>query len=304
MNTIHKAVSSLSFTLVAVFAAACGDPVGITCQSANGNFAVQYTLVTTGLSAKCQAIVQSGDIVGLTSFNKAGAAGELPRYDVPGSLALQPTSAGDQKSAYVDGYSATLATTDHAYGLGNFASSTPNGSGICSAPTFQAAHMSFAAVAATPDDPATADVDESDPGLPAFEGSWTWSNLRLINTPDAAGTAFAANVQMSLPDEDGAACAIQYKAVGLYPAIPCNANDETKPLTNTDGSPALDADGNPTFEHKPDVAACNAEADPAHGHATGSGINPNFKTVCAEFSKGATYYCMLATDFAASTFGQ
>ena len=31
MNTIHKAVSSLSFTLVAVFAAACGDPVGITC---------------------------------------------------------------------------------------------------------------------------------------------------------------------------------------------------------------------------------------------------------------------------------
>jgi len=304
MKTIHKAFSSASFAFVAALVAACGDPSGVKCQSANGDFAVQYTLVSTGLSAKCQAVVQGGDIVGLTTFNKAGGAGELPRYDVPAALALQSTTAGDAASAYVDGYGAELAAGDHRYGMGNFASSDPNASGVCTAPTFQAAHVKFESIASTPDDPATTDVDESDPGLPAFEGSWTWSSLRLISTADAAGTAFSANLQVKLPDEDGNACTIEYKALGLYPAIPCNVNDETKPIKDANGDPATDEDGNPLFEQKADPTACLAEADPDNGRPLGSGINPNFTTVCAAFTPGQTYYCMLKADFAASLLGQ
>lgn len=302
MKTIHKVLSSSSLALVAVLAAACGDPVGNPCQSANGDFAVTYELVAKTGSAKCDALVQVGDVVGLTSFNKAGGAGQLPRYDQPGALAIQTPLAGDQLAAYVDGYGATLNPGDRGYAFGNFASAMPVND-LCALPAFTSAHLKFAAIPATPDDPSTT-ASEADPGLPAFEGTWAWSNVSLLDSADAPGTAFAGTLKTTIPDEDGNACSFEYKTVGLFPAIPCNTNDETKPIADADGNAPNSANWEPTYEQKAFPLACAAEADPdpAKGHTVGSGINPNFRTVCAEFVAGSTYYCVLESAFAKSIF--
>jgi len=303
MNTSKKHLVSLVLGALALAAAACNDPVPAPCQSAHGEFAVQYTLVSKTGSSKCADLEQVGDLVGVMSFNARGAAGELPRYDLAGSVAIQTAGAGATLSQYVDERGLELASGDAAFALGPFAGAQPSG-GLCSVPTFRAAHMRFAAVPATPDDPATTGKDESDPGLPAFEGTWSWSNVTFVSTADAPGTAFAGTVNTTTPDEDGNACSFVYKAVGLFPAVACGTDDETKPIADAKGHAPTDASWEPTFEQKADPAQCAAEADPKNGRPLGSGINPNFRTVCAEFVKGVDYHCVLESAFAKTLLGQ
>ena len=297
MKTRYKATSCLPIAAIALVAAACGPTIGAPCQSATGDFAAQYTLVTKTGSAKCDALLQAGDVVGLTSFAVRGAAGELPRYDLPGSVAIQTPEAGHVMSVFVDDHGVDLPAGDAAYALGNFAGAQPKGT-TCNVPTFKHAHLKFGPIAATPDDPATTDADESAPGVPAYEGTWLWSNVTFVSTADAPGTAFSGNISASVPDEDGNKCSFEYKAVGLYPAIPCNTDDTTKPIADEEGHTMADPEWHPTYEQKADATLCNSQADLSKNRPIGSGINPNFKTECAAFATGSAYFCVLEAGFA------
>jgi hypothetical protein len=57
-------------------------------------------------------------------------------------------------------------------------------------------------------------------------------------------------------------CSATFKAIGMYPAIDCSADDPTTP------------------EFETDPTVCNPNPDPDQGRVFGSGINPDFPTRC------------------------
>jgi len=139
----------------------------------------------------------------------------------------------------------------------------------------------LAEIPALEDDPATADVDESDPGQPAVDVALNWSNVRVYVTAASYGTQMDADLVDTRVSPTGERCEISYKALGLAPAVSCAATDaDGAPLLNDDGSPQLDP------------AACDSEADPAAGRVTGSGISPNAAFSCDPVSA----YCMIDGD--------
>ena len=108
-----------------------------------------------------------------------------------------------------------------------------------------------------PDDPATPEdeTEEEVPAVPAVpEASYAyeWSDLKFMVSEANQGTRFTGTLKYTIDD-----CTAEYQAVGLYPAVFC-----------------ADEDGNPVD------GLCNAEPDAALGMVTGSGISPDFKTVC------------------------
>jgi hypothetical protein len=140
----------------------------------------------------------------------------------------------------------------------------------------------LAEIPAVPDDPATADVDESAPGQPAVDATLVWSNVKVYVTAEIDGTQVSADLVDTRRTPAGETCVIHYLAVGMAPAVPCRALDPDSgdTLTNADGSFQLD----PT--------ACDPEADPDNGRPTGSGISPSANFECSPDSA----YCVLQGD--------
>jgi hypothetical protein len=115
----------------------------------------------------------------------------------------------------------------------------------------------------------------------AVSQSYTWSNMKFVNTSAVPGTQFSATVTYS-----DATCQSQvYEVVGLWPSVSCA-------LTGADGATAVDAKGFPTEHPIPDDAACCPTPEVAAGHPSGSGINPNFPVHCDH----DLLICVLDTD--------
>jgi hypothetical protein len=110
--------------------------------------------------------------------------------------------------------------------------------------------------------------------LPAQSASYVWSNVELYTTAAAQGTQFQADLVLTT-DVSGQSCTINYKAIGVWPGVACEA---------------VDAMGNPTG--MPNDDDCNPCSEPAIGRAIGSGINFNFPTHCDP----TLLYCVLVDE--------
>jgi hypothetical protein len=166
------------------------------------------------------------------------------------------------------------------YATGTFASSSPDSNNICHVPTLKPALEDFAYM-----DGGALD-DAGAPALPTTNFEDNWSDLQFYVTPAVQGDQFTGNLSRTIEG-----CTVNYKVVGLWPAINCTLYDP-----NT-GDLILDANGNP----QPSLLECSPCATPDAGLATGSGINPNFPIACTAlydntdpFGRGAApFFCTL-----------
>jgi hypothetical protein len=201
---------------------------------------------------------QRGDVIGMQLYYKPNAAGTGFDDTVPASVAIQTQTMGNEQLAYSTMTYSDMMTpipfTDgvkgHApYALGSFTTVNPGSDALCHVANLQPAEESFPAV------PAGA----MSSALPADDLRYDWSNVEVYVTAADQGNQFAGDVTIT---DQG--CAVQYHAVGLWPAIDCSATD---------------AMGNVTG---PDLDMCNPCAEPDKGRPTGSGISPDAAVSCVQ----------------------
>jgi hypothetical protein len=270
---------------IAAALGACADQPEPACISTVAPFAVRLIE-----QARSESSLGVCDAFGPATFNVDPEVGLSPYYlrddkgqpdYTHGSLALQTAELGTLVYT-AQGFGIENAAPDaQLYSRGDFSSSTPDDQHFCTVPALSPTHVVLPSIPAVPDDPATADADESFPGQAAADVTLTWSNVRVYVTAALFGTQMDADLLDTRVSDTGETCAITYKALGLAPAVSCAALDaDDVPLTNPDGTPQLD----PT--------ACDPEADPAKGRALGSGISPSSRFTCDP----VTAYCMLEGD--------
>jgi hypothetical protein len=228
------------------------------------------------------------DEMGPAGFNADPQVGIAPYYEQDkkgqpdyrrGAIAIQTTELGNL-FATAQGMKVKNTGTE-IYSIGDFAESQPDADSICRVPTLSKTHLKLAELAEIPDDPATADEDESFRGQPAQDITLEWSDIKIVVSAALFGTQMQAELTDTRVGEDGQTCTYKYRAVGLSPAVPCfKADDEGAPLMKDDG----------TYETNPDL--CDPEADPENGRFSGSGISPLSDTEC----DAVTGFCLLRGD--------
>jgi hypothetical protein len=248
MSTLTKKLIHASFAgavVTVLVAASYGcDQQKPRCTSAHGDFAAKYT-PAPGSPASCADL--KGEILGINSYNPPGKGGN-PDLDKT-TVAIQSNELG---TAWDNADLAGLHDPDAThkeYSLGAFTSAAPTND-FCTVPSLSPAIQNIPAV--------TADDDLGTTDAPATSISYEWSNVRFYVTASAYGSQMAADLKRT---QDGVSCV--YKVIAIYPYVDCSApdpNDDTKSV--------------------PDNGACAPEADVDAGRPTGSGINPDFPTVC------------------------
>jgi uncharacterized membrane protein YgcG len=241
-------------------------------------YAVAYTPVGTMpacATAPGFSVAQLGDIIGMESYHPATADGSTYNVHIT-TVALQSDTLGNEMLAYAGYMPPGNDTTmgDHAYALGTFANENPDANQQCQVDNIQPAIQKFTAVAAEPAGPMM--MPPALPALPADAWEYQWSNMQVYVTAADQGVQFAADLTLTeTTGANGASCAVQYHAIGLWPAVSC---------TDMNGNPDLDM--------------CNPCAEPNLGRATGSGISPDALTACvqifAQSDPRGAYYCVLA----------
>lgn len=218
-------------------------------------------------------------VVGIAPFYARDDKGQ-PDYR-RGSIAMRTSEVGTL-AITADGFDVENSASDGAlYSLGEFKDPLPDDEDVCHVPTLSTTHLVLDAVPAVPDDPATAEDDESFPGQPAQDIKLAWSNVKIVVSAALFGSQVEADLTDTRVGADGQTCTIRYKALGLSPAVHCFKSDE-------EGNPILKDDG--TYDVDP--ALCDPEADPEAGRFTGSGISPLSNTEC----DAVTGYCLLRGD--------
>jgi len=211
-------VSCMTFAVVVASALSCTQPLP-NCASAYGSFAAEYTLVEGDPASPCGQL--PGDVLGLRTYFQAGGANGTPDYR-NAKVAIRPQSLG-LMIAYAEarGIVEGDETFYEANAIGSFTSGFPNEQTFCMIDDFEAAQVSLPEIEALPDDPNTAEQDESQPAQPAIDVQYRWSDARFVVSADAQGTQFEASLEY---EQDG--CAATYHVVGLYPAVGCESDAE------------------------------------------------------------------------------
>jgi hypothetical protein len=236
--------------LVAVATSALAPATGgctqprVTCVTGRGDFAAKYTLVSG--SGPCAML--HGDTIGVQSYNAMGD--DHPKLEDT-SVGLRAASLGALVQHAEDQGVADANAAHKPYAFGRFDSAEPAGDDFCTVPALSAAEQDLPLVPAVPPDPNTPG-DMGTPEQPATHVKYEWSHVRVLVTPAATGTQFAADLTYT---QDG--CVATYRVAAVYPSVAC-----------------ADANG------QPDNSLCAAEPDPAAGRAVGSGISPDFPVVC------------------------
>jgi hypothetical protein len=213
------------------------------CATGRGSFAARYTVVSG--PASCQE--RKGEKLGVQTYNAIGKHNN-PDLD-RSSIAIQSESLGllvdNAESAGVKDPDAN----HKPYAFGAFTTAEPEGD-FCTVPSLTPAVQSLEAVKEDPDKKVTEQ--------PKSDVTYAWSNVRVYVTPAAYGTQFTANLTLTT---NGEACV--YNVQAMYPYVDCSKPDPNDPK-----------------KLLPDDSACAAEANPAAGRPTGSGINPDFPVRC------------------------
>jgi len=246
-HQMMKALGGATFAGALALAGLSGcSQQGMSCTTAHGSFAVKLTL-TSGTGACSE---NPGGVYGVNSYNYPGSDGR-PDFD-KASMAIEAEDIALAVEEAEGRLSADIDAAHTSYAKGDFGSAEPNGSDVCSVPTLTVAQKDIPVLPAVPDDPETAEDDESLPEKPAESFKYEWTNMKWRVSEAVPGTQFVADLKYT---KDG--CTADFHAIGMYPAVFCG-----------------DDEGNP------DNAACEAEANPDEGRPTGSGINPDFQTEC------------------------
>lgn len=246
---LKAAVGSIvALVILTALLTGCKEPP-IYCASGRGDFAVKYALA--GGDEPCSTLL--GDVVGMQSYSQV--KDELPDFG-DASVGFQAARLGD---FWVHALEQGLgdANADHrTYSLGDFAGSFPDEDGFCSIPETSLAEQDLPEVPEIPaveDDPTTPDEDESIPAVPvqpAISLSYAWRDVRFFVTPDSQGTQFTADLTYTENE-----CSAEYRAVGVFPAVPCMTDDECNDEANG---------MNPSFavHCDPDLLLCVLNEDP------------------------------------------
>jgi hypothetical protein len=252
--------------------AGCTQPE-MDCTSAHGTFAASFERTKGSAEDPCGAL--DVDILGMQTYFAEGGLNGTPKFN-EATVAVRAAYmyeyvyyavlgvlAGDDD---IQPISEDLKTLDKMVGdpdaIGAFDPSGP-ADGFCPIPKLSTVELNLPNFDPVEDDPATMDVDESDPGQPGAMLKYEWTDFNFVVTPDAQGTQFSANLKFT---QDGSVC--EYKVLGLYPVYDC-----MRPKDEND----------PESELEPSDAACHDEDSP---------INPDFKVKCSKTAG----ICILADD--------
>jgi hypothetical protein len=232
--------------LLAVMGTCDSQQPAMLCATSIGTFAVKYTLIEG-----------TGDCAQLTS-GKVGVESYLPRTtDHPGFerpiVAIRAEEMGTlirqyDAAARIDGKQVTS--------MANFTDANPAGDGFCRVGAMNAASMTLASIAASP--------DGAKPALPAVDVRYEWNDLRFYVTPSSIGAQFSADLVYR---KDG--CTARYRANGIFPAVSCKTTTKAPDGTMTTSK---------------NEGLCSPCADPSMGRSRGSGIHPDVETVCEDKS--------------------
>jgi hypothetical protein len=195
------------------FTPGCAQPI-LNCTSAHGDFAAEYVLTRGDAASACGQI--PGDVLGMETYFQAGGLNGTPDYE-NAKLAIRPASIGAmiayaEARGVIDGE----AVFYDANAIGSFTAGYPDSETFCRVDELTAASVSLPSIEEVADDPATADVDESQPAQGAIAVTYRWSNVRLVVSADAQGTQFEADLEYTQGP-----CTAEYHVVGVYPAVGC-----------------------------------------------------------------------------------
>ncbi|RYZ39735.1 MAG: hypothetical protein EOO71_18815 [Myxococcaceae bacterium] len=221
-----------------VTAGACGSEPVAPCvvaravsEGSTGSFATTYEL-KAGQNPDLACARLKPESLGLQKFFS-----QDPK--APDTVGVRSTRLGNLLRDFASRVSAESKAS--AAAVGPFASETPGEDHFCTVPQLTPTRLDVAEALAP------------DGGLlPAQAFGYTWSNLRIYNTPEIPGTQFTSDLVYT---ENG--CTAEYAVKGIWPVVTCQG-----------------ADGGP------DDAKCDPYADFDAGRLRGSGINPLFPVKC------------------------
>jgi hypothetical protein len=221
------------------------DQPPMLCAVSIGAFAVKYTLIEG--SGACSQL-RTGR-VGVESYLPSTGS-DHPGFERP-VVALRAEEMGALLRQYdaVGRIDAKQVTS-----TAQFADVNPSGQGFCRVGAMNAATMTLASIAASP--------DGTKPALPAVDLRYEWSDLRFYVTPSSIGAQFTAELTYRKDD-----CTARYRADGIFPAVSCRGTMRTP-----DGM----------MVSMPDETLCSPCADDSKGRSIGSGIHPDVETTCDE----------------------
>lgn len=262
-----------TFAAAGILASSCGDQPKIGCLVAPaGGFATKLTEISREESSEgaCDGFgpdsFNADPELGVNTYFERNSKGQVDYFK--SSVAIQSIEVGTLAMT-AEGFGVENSAEDgQLFSIGKFTVSRPNDENLCPAPKLSTTRLVLEEVPAVEDDPET-EEDDSFPGQPAVDITLEWSNFLVYTAADSVGNQIEADLADTRRTPDGETCTIRYHAVGLNPAVSCQATDDM-------GTPLFDDDGNP----ETDPTLCESDANPSKNRFVGSGITPNTKWVC------------------------
>jgi hypothetical protein len=275
-RTYHHVPWVLACALLAPLGA-CEQPAP-KCNVAHGPFWAQYTLV----SGEGDCAMLTGEELDVHSyFARRSASDPRPDYDKV-SIAIQPLTitAALANAAGLE----EPESSDRAYAIGRFDTTSPDADGFCQANTLSVARLRLPAV---PEHPV--DMCSVAPEAPEYDLGYEFGNVRVYYTPSAIGTQFAADLTYTQ-----AGCVAKYRVQAVYPMVSCAApRPAEEPVEDAavGDAAAGDDDAGVEFDAGAGAGADAGEpcpppepppgpADPDDSLCQSAGINSDFAVVC------------------------
>jgi hypothetical protein len=225
MTKSHHLIGILTAALAGLSAASCEvTQPRPDCTVGRDAFAARYTLKDGPATGACRE--KKGERIGLQKYNPAIQTADGPKPDLfHATIAIQPETLGN-----INGDPAHPLLSQGDFPI------TPDRDDFCTAPQLSRAEQHIAATGTSP----------------AIDIVYEWSNVRVLNAPEALGTQLAAELRYT---EGG--CTATYTVDALWPSVSCE---------NEAG--------------EADVRLCSPVPLPDDGILVGSGINSLFPIEC------------------------
>jgi hypothetical protein len=189
----------------------------------------------------------TGEGINVEAYNPANS--DRTNADLSrGSIAIEPGSI----AAAIDSHSAT-DDAHKPYSQGDFVTGEPGGDDFCNVGQLTVAEQDkLPYVPPVPPSPDAGPDAQPTPAVPQQSFKYEWSNVRVYVKPSSLGTQLVGDLTYTtdtVADPDAgtnAHCSVTYRVSALYPQVACTS-----------------------------FCDCWPTADPTHGRATGSGINPD-----------------------------
>jgi hypothetical protein len=251
---------------------ACEQPAP-TCSVARGDFAATYTLVKG--EGDCAGLV--GEILSVQTYNPPISKKDKRPDPDRTIIGIAPQGLNDLLWYTV----VDPNPEDEQFSLGEISHAEPK-KDFCTAPSFSTARLRSPET-----DDEVLDECTTVPGNPETDIQYKFKNARVYVTAANYGTQFTADLTYI---QDG--CTAEYKVAALFPAVFCGREIPFEGEPPEQSEEEIMCEVPPptgTGEFVPDDSLCDPEADPEEGREFGSGISPDFATVCDP----VTLHCML-----------